>query len=109
VRLGPTVVQAFADEHATAWRKLSALVGVGIRWMDQRRPFHSSARPSVWGRGVRPLTSLYPTAVHALADEHDTPESRLSPAGLGMLWIDQRRPFHRSANDMLSLPSVKLV
>jgi hypothetical protein len=40
----------------------------------------------------------YPTAVHAVFDAHESPSSVLKPAGLGVRSIDQRRPFHRSAN-----------
>jgi hypothetical protein len=53
----------------------------------------------------------FPTAVHADADAHDTP-SRLLPAapfGLGVLWIAQLVPFHRSARVACApAPLVKL-
>ena len=41
-----------------------------------------------------------PTAVQDLGDGHDTPTSRLrvAPAGLGVRWIAQLLPFHRSAS-----------
>src|SRR5690348_667164 len=48
----------------------------------------------------------YPTAVQALADVQDTPESTLNvaPAGLGVCWIVQLDPFHASAS-VTSLPA----
>jgi hypothetical protein len=41
-----------------------------------------------------------PTAVHAVADGHDTPPRTLlvAPAGLGVVWIVQLVPFQASAN-----------
>jgi hypothetical protein len=49
------------------------------------------------------LVKCSPTAVHEVADVHDTARSRrLSPvsAGLGVGWIFQLLPFHRSANTL---------
>ena len=48
--------------------------------------------------------------MHALADVHDTPDSRLycSAGGLGVVWIVQLVPFHRSAN-VTSVPALLLV
>jgi hypothetical protein len=42
-----------------------------------------------------------PTATHALAEAHDTPESALNvaPDGVGVDWIDHVLPFHASARD----------
>jgi hypothetical protein len=41
-----------------------------------------------------------PTAVHALAELHDTPDNWLdrAPVGLGVAWTCQLLPSHRSAN-----------
>src|SRR3989442_1590459 len=48
---------------------------------------------------VPELSKLSPTAVHALAEVHETSLSKLSvdPAGLGVAWITQEVPFQRSA------------
>src|SRR5690242_20219217 len=42
---------------------------------------------------------LLPTAVHAVADGHDTPVRETpEPDGLGVGWIDHVVPFQRTAN-----------
>ncbi len=92
----PAAVQAVADVHDTPLRLLPwAPLGLGVAWMAQLVPFHRSA--SV--RPVPPLLLYPPTAVHAAADVHDTPLRALpwAPAGLGVDWMDQLEPFHRSA------------
>jgi hypothetical protein len=50
--------------------------------------------------GVPVLSVLFPTAVHAVAEMHDTPDSLLAcaPLGLGVVWIVQLVPFQRSAS-----------
>jgi len=51
-------------------------------------PFDRSAKP-------------VPTAVHTLAEMHDTPLKRASvsvPVGFGVAWIDHAVPFHTSAS-----------
>jgi hypothetical protein len=53
----------------------------GLRWMTQVMPFHRAIAPK-------------PTAVHALADVHDT-ASKMLPAGVG--WMAHFLPFQRSA------------
>jgi hypothetical protein len=63
---------------------------LGLGWVTQRVPFHRSTK-------VPELA--YPTAVHALADGHDTPDTSLKPERVGVLWIVQRLPFQRSTND----------
>jgi hypothetical protein len=52
-----------------------------------------------------PVTFDPPMAVHTVADEHDTLPRLLdvAPAGLGVVWSDQRFPFQRSANMWLPL------
>ncbi len=47
---------------------MAAPGGVLIRWVDQEVPFHASARAA----------PLYPAAVQALAEGHDTPESEMA-------------------------------
>jgi hypothetical protein len=46
------------------------------------------------------MTSLAPTAVQAEADVQDTPDRELlvAPEGVGVVWIVQAVPFHRSAS-----------
>jgi hypothetical protein len=48
---------------------------------------------------VAPFRSEYPTAVHAAAEVHATPISRLAApaAALGVGWMVHWVPFHRSA------------
>ena len=61
-------------------------------WIFQLVPFHRSAS----GRPPE-----LPTAVHEVADVHDTLKSRRKSsglAGLGVGWIFQLVPFHRSAS-----------
>jgi hypothetical protein len=67
-----------------------------VLWSVQRAPFQNSAN----GTRVPAVSIRYPTAVHFPLDQHDTPCSTLAvaPAGIGVGWIDQRRPFQRSAN-----------
>jgi hypothetical protein len=71
-----------------------------MAWIDQLTPSHPSAN------GKCAPVPVYPTAVHAVVDVHDTPLSLLTGAprrvvvGLGVVWIDQPTPFHRSANVM---------
>ena len=69
--------------------------GTGVAWMLHRVPFHRSAR--VLALGVQGLEA--PVAMHVVADVHATPLKKPLPwGGLGVAWIDQRVPFHRSAS-----------
>jgi hypothetical protein len=45
--------------------------------------------------------------VHAVLDVHEMPLNELAwpPGGLGVFWIDQLLPFHRSAN-FTSIPAL---
>lgn len=93
----PTAVQAVADVQLTPSSSAEVVpVGTEVGWIFQLVPFHRSAS------GSEPeLVRCSPTAVHEVADVHDTPRSRrLSSvsAGLGVGWIFQLLPFHRSAN-----------
>jgi hypothetical protein len=87
----PTAVQAVIDVHDTPNRVLSvAPAGSGVVWIDQRAPFHRSAKA---------VPEDDPTAVQAASDVHDTPDRALSvSAGFGVVWIDQLTRFQRSAN-----------
>jgi len=90
----PTAVQPEDVGQATLARKPPPCAGLGVGWMLQLVPFHRSAR--VLALGVKALEP--PTAVHADADMHDTPLSVAPPwDGLGVGWMLQRVPFHRSA------------
>ena len=44
-----------------------------------------------------------PTAVHAADDVHATPDKN-APAGLGVDWICQLLPFHRSTSALRAVP-----
>ena len=99
---GPTAIQAVVDAHDTATRDVSD-PALAVDWIDQLIPFHRSANASV----LRPLGDgpvvKEPTAVHAVAEMHDTPSrptpsSWPEPEGVGVAWIDQLVPFHRSTN-----------
>jgi hypothetical protein len=62
-------------------------------WIIQAEPFHRSATSP-------------PTAVHAVADEHDTPDSCAVP---GMGWMVQAVPFHCSASGTADVTSSLVV
>jgi hypothetical protein len=48
---------------------------------------------------VSELLEYEPTAMHALAVVHDTPDSpERSSVGFGVVWVAQLVPFHRSAH-----------
>jgi hypothetical protein len=70
--------------------------------MDQLVPFHRSASvPTEFPA----LSVMAPTAVHAEGDVHDTLFRKPPPAGLGVGWISQLVPFHRSAK-VTSVPEL---
>jgi hypothetical protein len=83
-------VQAWADVHETDVKSSPA---IRAPCDDQRRPF----QPCANGNSAAPVPSV-PTAVHAVADVHDTAEKNAwSALGTsGVCWILQTRPFHRS-------------
>jgi hypothetical protein len=89
-------VHAVADEHETLVKESSvAPAGFGVASIDQRVPFQASVnvrRPE--------LVKSNPTAVHAVAEVHDTPCKPLSvaPVGFGVDWIDHFVPFQVSAS-----------
>jgi hypothetical protein len=97
----PTAVQDEADVHATPLRLPPPCGGLGVGWMRQLVPSHRSAR--VLALGVKALEA--PTAVHADADGHATPDRKPAPCGgLGVGWMRQAVPSHRSA----SVPAFEL-
>jgi len=68
-----------------------------VGWVAQAVPFHRWASVAVT---PRLLMLVNPTAVHADADGHDTPNRSppLAPLGLGTGWTAQAVPFHRSTS-----------
>jgi hypothetical protein len=91
----PTATQNEADMHVTPPNKLPG-AGLGVGWMAQLRPFHRSARVAT---GFPALSRRPPTATQNEADVHATPvKLPADPEGLGVAWIVQSSPFHRSAS-----------
>jgi hypothetical protein len=91
----PTAMQAVAAGHDTLFSVPNVLDGYEMLWLVQLVPFQRSSS----GTSV-PLLSVYvPTAVHAIADEHDTAVSApwAATVALGVRWTDHREPFQRSA------------
>jgi len=88
----PTAVHFVADVHDTPRRLLlGGPLGLGVVWIVQLVPSQRSAN-------VPPLPMLgpdSPTAVHAVADVHET-AFRLPP--LGVVWVVQVLPSQRSAS-----------
>src|SRR5215472_11202711 len=68
-------------------------------------PFHRSTRvvDPAWAVPFR-----FPAAVQADAEVQDTAASRPPGAGLGVGWIDQRVPFHRSASVPTGFPELSV-
>jgi hypothetical protein len=92
----PTAVQAVAEMQDTLESELPvAPVGFGVDWIDHAVPFQDSARDTV----VPVLLTKLPTASHAVAVLHETPENELAfaPAGTGVDWMTQVIPFQCSA------------
>jgi hypothetical protein len=93
----PTAVHSFTA-HDTPDRRnelrILYCVGAGVNSITQVLPSHRSA--SAWRR---PLL-VCPTAVQAVADVHDTPDSTLlvAPGGFWVVWVDHLVPFQRSAS-----------
>src|SRR5215467_13607108 len=91
-----TAVQATVDVQVTPPRP-PPCGGLGVRWMAQLLPFHRSARVAT---GFPALSRRKPAATQNEADVHATPVKPLpaDPGGLGVAWIVQSSPFHRSAS-----------
>jgi hypothetical protein len=90
-------VQAVLDVHDTQASPLAvAPVGFGVVWIDQVVPFHRSANVAC----VPELLVYEPTAVHAVVDVHEDPESAVNdaPVRFGVVWTDQVVPVKRSAS-----------
>jgi hypothetical protein len=92
----PTAMQNVLAVQETPNRAVpGAPAGLGVGWMVQFVPFHCSARVAV---GLPKLSVRAPTAVHAMADVHDTAAREPPPAGFGVCWMRQVVPSHRSAS-----------
>ena len=75
VLAAPTATQNFLDVHDTPFSVLYfAPLGAGVGWIDQVEPFQRSASGALC-----PPTDVVPTAVHAVADVHDTALSAPTP------------------------------
>jgi hypothetical protein len=69
---------------------------VAVVWIDQVLPSQRSAS----GSEVPTLLISFPTAVHAVAEVHDTPDKLMlaAPLGVGVVWIVHVLPSQRSAS-----------
>lgn len=83
----PTALQIVFDAHDTANSSPNAVV----RWMDYFVPFQRSTSEFA-------PAPVYPTAVHAPGDEHDTAVNQLSDELAGTRWIDHRTPSQCSTS-----------
>jgi hypothetical protein len=93
----PTAVQATAELHDTLLRVLAmAPAGLGVDCSFQTVPFHLSANVT---SEEEALLKDDPTAIHAVAELHETPASfvTIAPAGSGVACTVQAVPFHTSA------------
>jgi hypothetical protein len=91
-----------ADAHETPFNWAPVPPGLAPCWIDQVAPFHRSTSGSV----APPLPAKYPTAVHAVADAHETLVSCvwLEPFEVGVCCSDQVLPFQTSANGSVVAP-----
>ena len=100
----PAAMQNDGRGQETAENPLAEARGrLGVGWMDHVVPFHRSASVT-----LRPeLLASAPNAAHAEDEVHDTAFRRLTcaPEGLGVRWIRQVVPFHRSAK-VTSIPEL---
>jgi hypothetical protein len=104
----PTATHAVADAHDTPVSEADpASDGTGVGSMDQAVPSQCSAS----GTGIVPRpssvgTSECPTAVHSVADRHDTAVRVLDsvPPGFGVGRTDQAAPFQDSTSGAPPLP-----
>src|SRR5262249_35690581 len=92
----PTAAPKAAPAQGTPGRTSGSwpLSGLGLGTIDQAVPFQTSTRV----RGWLPLADDrdHPTAVQALADTQETPDSWPVPGLLRLGTIDQAAPFQRS-------------
>jgi hypothetical protein len=98
-------MHAVADVQDTSPSTLNiAPLGFGLGWMLHVVPFHcSTSVASVL------VASVKPTAVHAVADEHETSVSKAdTPVGFAVVSIVQAVPFHLSAR-VVAVPLAELL
>src|SRR3954447_10638528 len=89
-------MQTLAEAHDTPVRTPYVVpVGLGVRLIVQLVPFHASENALFVD--VPPN----PTAMHLVAERHDTLSRALSPAGRGVALTLQALPFHASARGRL--------
>jgi hypothetical protein len=108
----PTAGHSIGDEHETPFRTaFVAPAGSGTGWFTHVAPFCISAIATVEPE----LPTSNPTAMHVVADGHETPLSSasLTPAGLGVGWIiqpdvaDAARGAPTPAMTMVRAPATK--
>src|SRR5690349_8864578 len=95
----PMAVQAEGEVQDTPFRKLwTAFAGLGVGRMVHLFPFHRSAKDRT-GPDWDEVVEYAPAAMQAEGDVQDTASRKLctAPAGLGVDWMVQVVPFHRSA------------
>jgi len=95
----PMAVQAEGAVQDTGPRKLwTAFAGLGVGRIVQLFPFHRSAKDRT-GPDWDEVVEYAPTAMQAEGDVQDTASRKActAPAGLGVGWMVQVVPFHRSA------------
>jgi hypothetical protein len=90
-------VQARAVVHDTPLRLLSTPAAFGVETTCQLTPFQRSA--NVTGNDEPGLGDVCPTAKQKRVVGQDTANKKLPlPGGLGVGWMCQADPFHRSAS-----------
>src|SRR5437764_14459394 len=91
----PTAVHVLADVHETDVSSLK-VARPGWGFALGANPSHPSARPE---RTQWPGADHKPTAMHVVADGHDTPlkPQSLDAPGFTVCWSENPAPFHRSA------------
>jgi hypothetical protein len=92
----PTAVQTVSEVQDTARSSLK-VPSVGVDCTLHAVPSHASASVSV-SRFVGSYVA--PVAVQAVADEHETPKSRFSPVGSGVVCTAQEVPSDPAAKFM---------
>lgn len=102
----PTATHAFAEAHDTSLNPDVGTRRLGVPWIDHLVPFQRSTTGTVsFERSSRES----PTAVHAVADEQDTPQSQ-SPSpefsGVGVRRTDHLVPSQCAAPDPTATQAV---
>ncbi len=100
----PTAAHAIADAHDTPASE-PPLPGSGTVRTVHFVPFHSSASGVV--SSPSGTTAARPTAMHALADVHETSPSELRSFSVGVAWNTHVVPFHASASGSCASSAVR--